>query len=253
MRKKCEIDNKVLSYIEVGSGKPIVFLHGWGRSADDFMPLIDSLGEDYRMIAIDLPGHGLSSEPTGDLSLDGLVITINEFFKRLNIDDPILICHSFGARIAIKLAASKQVSNRLIFTGGAGIEKKSLMFKLKVIHYKFMKLLVKTPFYSQYQADLLANSGSADYKNASPVMKRVMSLAVSEDLSKLLSEIDNQTLLYWGELDAATPLWHGQLMNEQISNSTFISKPNLTHYAFLEASEDFNQVVKEFIGGELDE
>ncbi len=251
MRKKCEINKKILSYIEVGAGQPIVFIHGWGRSGDDFMPLIDSLEENYRMIAIDLPGHGASDEPEGDLSLDGISKTIEDLFVELNIENPILVCHSYGARVAIKLAERKAVTNKLIFTGGAGIEQKPLSFKLKVLHYKFMKLLVKTPFYSQYQADLFANSGSADYKNASPIMKRVMSLAVSEDLTKSLSKIDNQTLLYWGEADDATPLWHGQLMNEKIANSTFISKPNLTHYAFLEASDEFNQTVKQFIGGEL--
>ncbi len=253
MRKKCEINNKILSFIEVGNGKPIVFIHGWGRSADDFLPLIEAIDGDYRKIAIDLPGHGSSDEPTGDLSLDGLIVTLKEFFAKENIVDPILVCHSFGARIAIKLAAAGDVSNRLIFTGGAGIEQKPLSFKLKVLHYKFMKLLVNTPFYGQYKEDLFANSGSADYKNASPVMKRVMSLAVSEDLTKLLPKINNQTLLFWGENDDATPLWHGELMSEKIKHSTFISKPNLTHYAFLEASEEFNQLVKQFIGGELDE
>lgn len=251
MRKKCEINNKILSYIEVGQGQPIVFLHGWGRTGDDFMPLIDSLEENYRMIAIDFPGHGESDEPDGDLSLDGIAKTVEQLFKELNIEDPILVCHSFGARIAIKLAASGLITNKLIFTGGAGIEQKPLSFKIKVLHYKFMKILVKTPFYKQYQTDLLANSGSADYKSASATMKRVMSLAVSEDLTSSLPKITNPTLLFWGEEDDATPLWHGQLMNEKISNSTFISKPNLSHYAFLEASEEFNQTVKQFIGGEL--
>lgn len=251
MRKKREINSKILSYYEVGSGESIVFLHGWGRDYNDFMPLIESLGTKYHLIAIDLPGHGESEEPEGDLSLDGIATIITEFFQVEKINNPMLVCHSFGARVALKLATKGVTDNKLIFTGGAGIEKKPFSFKMKVMHYKFMKLLVKSPFYKQYQADLFANSGSADYKNASPVMKQVMSLAVSEDLTNLLPKVSNQTLLYWGEADDATPLWHGQLMNEKIQNSTFISKPNLTHYAFLEASDDFIMNVKDFIGGEL--
>lgn len=251
MIKKCEINSKILSYYEGGSGQPIVFLHGWGRDHNDFMPLIESLGPKYRLIAVDLPGHGESDEPEGDLSLDGIAETINQFFQQQNIENPILICHSFGARVALKLASAGIVSNKMVFTGGAGIEQKPLSFKLKVAHYKFMKLLVKSPFYKQYQADLFANSGSADYKNASPIMKQVMSQAVSEDLTNLLAKIDNQVMLYWGEADDATPLWHGQLMNEKMVNSTLVTKPNLTHYAFLEAREDFNENVKNFIGGEF--
>lgn len=253
MRKKCKVNNKIISFQEVGNGQPIVFLHGWGRSSDDFNSLVDSIEGNYRMIAVDLPGHGFSDEPEGDLSLDGITKTIVEFFEIENIKNPILVCHSFGARIAIKLASQGIVQNSLVFTGGAGIEKKSTSFKLKVLHYKFMKFLVKTPFYSQYRDDLFANSGSEDYKNASETMKKVMSLAVNEDLSHLLSKIENKTLLYWGEADDATPLWHGELMNQKIEDSILITKPNLTHFAFLEASEDFNQVVNKFIGGEFDE
>ncbi|WOO88990.1 alpha/beta hydrolase [Mollicutes bacterium LVI A0078] len=253
MRKKSEINNKILSYIEVGKGQNIIFLHGWGRTGDDFMPLIESLGDNYHMFAIDLPGHGLSEEPSGDLTLDGMADTVKQFIELNNIEDPILVCHSFGARIAIKLAITGVVTNKLIFTGGAGIEKKSIGFKIKVLNYKFMKLLVKTPFYSQYRDDLFANSGSADYKNASPVMKKVMSLAVSEDLSNVLTKINNQTLLYWGSADDATPLWHGEMMNERIENSTLIVKEGLTHYAFLESVDQFNQTVNQFLGGELNE
>lgn len=253
MRKKCKVGNVSLSYYEQGSGQPIVFLHGWGRTHEDFLGLINSFNDDYRIIAIDLPGHGESEEPVGELSLDGLSKMITEFFTILKIDNPILVCHSFGARIAIKLASAKVVTNKLIFTGGAGIEQKSLLFKLKVAHYKFMKLLVKTPLYRQYREDLFANSGSVDYKNASETMKRVMSLAVSEDLTPLLKFIENDTLLFWGEADDATPLWQGELMHKEIRNSTFISKPNLTHYAFLEAADQFNDAAQKFIGGELNE
>lgn len=251
MRKKCEVDKKILSYIENGTGTPIVFLHGWGRSAADFESLIGSFGTGYRLIAIDLPGHGDSQEPEGDLSLDGLCDTLTKFLKEIDVENPILVCHSFGARLAIKLAAKGENDNKLIFTGGAGIEIKSLSFKMKVFHYKWMKLLVNTPLYKQYKQDLLASSGSADYKNASPVMKRVMSLATSEDLSKSLYKINNQTLLYWGEKDEATPLWQGEMMAERIANSTLITKPNLSHYAFLEDSVDFNKTALQFIGGDL--
>ncbi len=253
MRKKCEVNGKILSYIEEGQGAPIVFLHGWGRSGDDFMPLIDSLQGNYRMIAIDLPGHGDSQEPEGDLSLDGLTSTLIELFNQLNIENPILVCHSFGARLAIKLASSGIVTNKLIFTGGAGIEIKPLSFKLKVLHYKFMKILVNTPFYTQYKTDLFANSGSEDYKNASETMKKVMSLAVSTDLSNLLPQIKNEVMLYWGENDGATPYWHAEMMNQKLENSILISKPGLTHYAFLEDANDFNQQVKQYIGGEFNE
>lgn len=251
MRKKCEIDGKNLSYIEVGAGEPIVMLHGWGRDSSDFTSLIDSLPNNYRKIAIDLPGHGQSDEPSGDLSLDGINAVLLKLFKVLEIDNPILICHSYGARLGIKLAYAGEITNKLVFTGGAGIEIKDLQYKIRVAHFKFMKILANTIFYKQYKRDLLAGSGSVDYRNASEVMKGVMSKAVTEDLSDLLTYIDNSILLYWGEEDDATPLWHGEMMHRGMKNSYLVTKPNLTHFAFLEDSTDFNSYVSKFIGGEL--
>ncbi len=250
MKKNIDINGKNIAFIEQGAGQPIVYMHGWMRSSEDFLPTIEALGDSYRHISIDLPGFGDSDELAGDLSLDGYVNFLKSFLTELEIVNPILVCHSFGARIAIKMAAANELDNKLIFTGGAGIEpKRPLKFRLKVKHYKFMKLLVKTPFYTQYREDLLANSGSSDYKLVSDTMKRVMSLAVNEDLSYLLTSIKNDTLLYWGALDDATPIEYAYQMNNEISNSELVEKEGLTHFAFLEANEDFNSKVKQFIGG----
>lgn len=254
MRKNSVINGKKLSYIDLGKGQPILFLHGWGRSGDDFLPLINSLNDEYRFISIDFPGFGESEEPDeGNVNLDAYSDVVEKLIEELKIKDTHVICHSFGGRIAIKLASRGKLTGKIVFTGGAGIEPpKPLGFKLKVLHFKFMKFLVKTPFYSQYRDDLLANSGSADYKNASPIMKNVLSLAVNEDLSHLLSKIENDCLLYWGENDDATPVAYGEQMNREIDNSELIIKPGLTHYAFLEASDDFNNQVAKFLGGGSD-
>ncbi len=253
MIKKCEIDGNIINFIEIGTGQNIVFLHGWGRNSSDFTPLVEHLSDDYRKIAIDIPGHGLSDEPTGDLSLDGITKTLIKFFEKEKIKKPILVCHSFGARLALKLVENEFEVSKLIFTGGAGIEKKSVGFKLKVLHYKFMKFLVKTPFYTHFRDDLFANSGSVDYKNASETMKKVLSFAVNENLTNVLTKIKVPTLLYWGENDSATPIEHAYIMNEKIINSKLIIKEELTHYAFLENIQDFNCTVEKFIGGEYNE
>ncbi len=249
MRKKTVINGKNMSYYEVGDGQPILFLHGWGRSHADFIPIIECLKANFRCIAVDLPGFGQSDEPNQEkLDIDGYTDAIDQLIEQLNIESAHVICHSFGGRITLKLAAAQKVKGKLVFTGGAGIEPpRSFSFKMKVMHYKFMKILVKTPFYKQYQDDLLANSGSADYKNASPIMKRVLSLTVSEDLSHLLPLVANQTLLYWGQLDDATPLSYGEQMEREMPSATLISMPGLTHYAFLEASDDFKQKVSAFL------
>ena len=78
--------------------------------------------------------------------------------------------------------------------------------------------------------------GSADYRAASPVMQRSMSLAVNEDLTALLPQIAVPTLLIWGEKDTATPLSDGQKMEKRIPDAGLVVLKNAGHFAF---AEDF--------------
>ena len=55
------MSNSVLGYDRVGSGEPLVLLHGFGSTRDDFAALIPALGRDFEVFAIDLPGHGESA------------------------------------------------------------------------------------------------------------------------------------------------------------------------------------------------
>ena len=57
------LDGIALYYEDYGTGDPLVLLHGFGGSGQNWSPFIDALAEQYRLIVIDLPGHGHSSNP----------------------------------------------------------------------------------------------------------------------------------------------------------------------------------------------
>ncbi len=246
--KKIQLENLDINYLESGSGKPIVMLHGWGQSSGCFLDIAEEISKTHQVFAIDLPGFGDSDEPDRIYDIYDYEYIVAKFIETLNLKDVTLIGHSFGGRISIIYAASTENVKNLILTGAAGIKpKRSLRYHLAVYHYKYMKFLCKTPLYFQYRDDLMANSGSSDYKNASQVMKQVLSVVVNQDLTHLLSEIKAKTLLYWGENDDATPLSDGQIMEEKIKNSTLKVMSGSGHYAFLENKEDFILEVKKIL------
>ena len=90
-------------------------------------------------------------------------------------------------------------------------------------------------------------SGSADYKAASPVMRKILVSVVNEDLEPLLPKIKQSTLLIWGENDTATPLSDGKRMEELIKDSGLVTIKGAGHYSFLEGKFIFNRVICSFL------
>ena len=79
------------------------------------------------------------------------------------------------------------------------------------------------------------------------MMRQTLVKVVNEDLTPLLSEIKQNTLLIWGENDTATPLSDGQLMEKLIKNSGLVTLKNAGHYSFLEQQFIFNKVISSFM------
>ena len=245
---KIVLKNLEINYECTGDGPDVILLHGWGQNIESFRPTIDFLKDNFRVWAIDLPGFGESQEPSYGFNIYEYENILSEFIKQNNIKNPTLVGHSFGGRIAIIYASRDNNINKLILTGAAGIKpRRSIFYQYKVLHYKFMKLLCKTPFYFQFKDDLISTSGSADYKSASPVMKSTLIKVVNEDLTYLLKQIQTKTLLYWGENDDATPIKDGEIMNRLIMNSDLVIIENAGHYAYLENNADFNEKIKAFL------
>jgi len=91
--------------------------------------------------------------------------------------------------------------------------------------------------------------GSADYRNASPIMRQTLVKIVNEDLRNLLPQIKKEVLLIWGENDDSTPLSDGKLMEELLPNAGLAVIKNAGHYAFLEQPELFAKILDSYLGG----
>ena len=197
MEQTININNHIINFYDnqVEDKIPVVMLHGWGQDYHCFDHLINAIGDKRRVIALDLSGFGKSEEPTYPYTIYDYEEEFNQIMNYLEINKFDLIAHSFGGRISIIYQTNHPGKiNRLVLTGAAGIKpKKTLRNKIAAYHYKFMKFLTKTPLFCQFRQDLLKNSGSEDYRNASDMMKKVLVNTVNEDLVELISNIDVKT------------------------------------------------------------
>lgn len=88
-------------YLKAGSGGvPIVLLHGWPQSADEFRQVMPYLAADYFVVAPDLRGIGGTSVPTQDWRKATLAEDLDDFITALGLDRPVVIGHDIGGLVA---------------------------------------------------------------------------------------------------------------------------------------------------------
>ena len=218
MEKNIKINGLDFHYTVQGSGSPIVLMHGWGCNLTTLASIETVAAENHTVYNVDFPGFGKSEEPSEVWGVEKYTQLIEAFIKLENIENPILLGHSFGGRVGI-LYSSRNKVKKLILVDAAGVKpRRSLKYYFKVYTYKIGKCLMPL-IYGKKGAqkrieDMRAKRGSSDYNNASPMMRAILSKVVNEDLKYCMPKITAPTLLIWGENDTATPLRDAQIMEK---------------------------------------
>ena len=234
-----------------GEGRTLLCLHGWAASHEAFTELRDASKNDpVKIIAPDLPGSGKTLEPPDAWSIDDYVDFVEELVKELNLNDVLLLGHSFGGRIAIKLAARKLPwISHLFLCASAGLRQKRY-FKRKLSHAisKCGKAVFSLPGLNLLQKPmkkvLYKVLGVQDYEQASSKMRETMIKVINEDLEPYLEKIDVPTDLFWGEEDLMTPISDAEVMNKKIVQSTLHKFPNVRHRVHRDRAEEIATVIK---------
>ena len=102
-----------ISYEDTGTGKPLLLLHGFLESKAMWHPLLDSLSDTFRVITVDLPGHGDSSVYSETHTMEFMSEVIFALIQQLDLKKIHIIGHSMGGYVA--LACLEQYSE--YFTG----------------------------------------------------------------------------------------------------------------------------------------
>ena len=243
-------NNLEINITAKGSGEPVFLLHGWGCTGEIFKNIQEVLATAYATYAFDFPGFGASDEPQAVWGVEEYTCMVEQFAKENNISKPALIGHSFGGRVSIVYASRNEVS-RVVLVDAAGIKpKRPFKYYWKVYTFKTMKWLCNT-FLPKAKAQTIIErrrkgAGSSDYNNASPMMRAILSKVVNEDLKHLMPSIKAPTLLFWGNLDTATPIGDAKTMEKLIPDAGLVVAHGTGHFSFLENPGLFTAVMKNF-------
>jgi pimeloyl-ACP methyl ester carboxylesterase len=234
---------------ESSSKYPILILHGWGITGEKYEKLKDLFEKSgFAVFAPDMPGFDKNNSPKKELFLDDYVEFVKEFIKKKKLKKVILLGHSFGGRVAAKLASQHPNLVEKLILSGAPLIKQPLSFKKKLA-FGVSKVGKKvTPkFASNLARKILYRSiGEWDYYKAGNLQKTFQNI-IAEDLSPLLSSISVPTLLIWGSQDSFVSKTIGKEIAGRIDKASYKEIAQGTHRIPYEEPEKFFEAAKLFL------
>lgn len=240
-------------YCEQGSGIPVLLLHGWGSSFDVYKGIMSALQSKCRLVALNFPGCGGSETMKEPWTLEDYCDFCLEFMRKLNLENPIIIGHSHGGRVCLKMTAEKMVDPpKIVLLDSAGlIPQKSFRQKFRAKSFKIIKRVLTLPVIKNHSEGLLEKArrhyGSADYNAAPEVLRKTLVNLVNTDIRDILPSIPCPTLLIWGDKDTATPLEDAKTIEKLIPDAGLCVLEGTGHYSFLEKPYQAHKILQSFI------
>lgn len=244
-------NNLKIRYEIKGKGTPLVFLHGWGGELNSWFPITEELQDNFQTITLDLPGFGESEPPSKVWGIPEYAQFLDDFLNKLEIENFVLIGHSFGGTIATQYAFLYPNNlNKLILVDAkiikpqATIKQKGYQFVAK--SGKIATSLLGKRIQSKLRKKLYHTIGEHDYEETDGIMKEIFKTVIQYDYTEIATHVKNSTLIIWGGKDQATPISDAHTLKEIIPNAN-LEIITGDHFAYLENPQEFCKIVKDFI------
>jgi pimeloyl-ACP methyl ester carboxylesterase len=246
----------------------LLLLHGSNASFLTWEPWSKILSDKYRVIALDLPGHGLTGAvPAGDYSQEGMVQFVHAFAQTKHLGTFALAGNSMGGGVAARYAEEYPADvSKLILVDAGGMPTKGgsaipLAFKLARVPVVNLILLHITPrsLVTEGLNDAVINKSIitdkmidsywdfARMQGTRGATLARFNLDWTNDVAAHIGDIKAPTLILWGEEDHLIPLDAGRAFNHAIKGSTLIVYPQTGHIPMEERADKSAADVRAFL------
>jgi len=252
--KQVQVGQFTICYLEGGQGETLLLLHGFGADKDSWNRLAKHLTPKFHVVAIDVPGFGMSSRPeTESYTIRDQALRLDLIVAALGLDSFHLAGNSMGGAIAGRYAAEfpdKVRTLALVNTGGiANCPKKSELRKqleegknslLLETPEDFEKMLafvfVRPPWIPGPVKAHLARQAIERRSFNEKVFRQIH--AEGSDLEPELSRIRARTLILWGDQDRLIDVSCTEVLEKGLADSTTVILKDCGHAPMIERPEE---------------
>ena len=263
----CTVDGHRLRYVRTGSGPRIVLVHGFGSSLYTWKDVIPELAIDHDVVALDLPGFGLSDQPPG-LSVEDLPRAVVGLMDALQVRSATLIGNSMGgAAVALVAARHPDRTSALVLVDAAGFHmgahQRPIFVRIAmsplgalIARLPGKRLLVELALRDAlHDRRLLTDERVAEYLQAARRpggFAAVRSLGASLEsrngvVQDALAGVRAPTLVVWGREDAWIPLADAARFAAAIAGARQVTIEGCGHLPQEERPQELLRVLREFL------
>ena len=259
MYQKIDFKNKQIHYRDEGKGKCIVLLHGFPESLQIWDNFVTELQKDYRVICVDLPGHGESDCIDEVHTMELLAEAVNNVLIKLGIEKCLMTGHSMGGYVTLEFAKQQpeKLSGIVLFHSQAGADtetaRKNRDRTIEIVNND------KIGFISFFIPDLFAEENKMKYEKEIDSLKKVASQTSAESIIaalkgmkersskiEMLGEWNFPVLFITGKKDKriTTEMVLAQIGLPKHGEALILEKAG--HMGFIEAKTETLETIKSF-------
>lgn len=266
---EAEPEDVRVHYMEAGVGEPLILLHTIGQSLYTWREVFHPLSEHYRVIAVDLLGHGYSGRPVQfDYTIQEQADMLRLFMDAKGIESAHIAAFSVGCLYALDFAAKyPERVGRMVLSTPGGITSE-MPLSVRMLDSALLGGIA-CRLYSRRTVEKVLSECFFDLTNinddvldsyyatiADTYSRKAIQLCVANldegDVEKLLRIIDAEVLILWGTEDK----WHatesGELYHAALANAQFGVIRNAGHLLHEEKASRFVEAVLEYIPAPID-
>ena len=263
-----------VAYRMMGSGPPVILIHGITSSSENWSTVGPMLAEDYTVLAPDLIGHGNSAKPRGDYSMGAFASGVRDLALALDIGPATVVGHSLGGGVAMQFSyqfPERAVRLALIDSGGLGGTVHGLLRAATLPGAELvLPLLAGSRVLKVGEAagrlldwagirlgtDALEMArGHASLRDREARLAFVHTLRASLDprgqrvraTDRLYLAAELPLLILWGERDRIIPVGHGRRAHQMVQGSRLEVFESAGHFPHLDEPERFVKTLRDWI------
>ncbi len=237
-------------YLEVGEGETLMLCHGLFGALSNFSDLIEKFRHTHKVVVPLLPLFDLDILHT---SVSGLEKHIAAFIEHKNYTNIHLLGNSLGGHVAlVYILKHPERVKSLTLTGSSGLFENAMGDSYpKRGDYEYIKNKTAQTFYDPAMATpALVDEVFEITKNRIKVIKIIAlaKSAIRHNLGEELNQIQQPTLLIWGNNDIVTPPFVAEEFKKLIPNSELHFIDKFGHAPMMEVPSEFNTILEKFLG-----
>ncbi len=268
--RRIELPGASVNYVEIGEGRPVVFVHGISGCWQNWLENLPHCGRGQRTIALDLPGFGASPMPSWQIDMPAYGRLIHDFCEKLGVEGATIVGNSMGGFIAVEaVTAAPGRFDRLVLVSAAGIlntwnpEERAIAtawaWKTFGPHFaNRSRLIVSRPrareivfrsfvrYPARLREDLLLEQIERGLRRADG-FGEALHAVIRHDVRERLAAIEIPTMIVWGQSDRVIPMAAALSYHRRIPHSRLEIFERTGHVPQLERPARFNALLDDFL------